>query len=864
MKKNLLLLVCALSAASLFSQEKTALLSGTVTDALSGMPVDFATVYLKNTTIAAESDEKGVWRLEVPANQRMILVFSRIGYKETSVDVEPLPAGAKQQIDVGMPPVDANVEVVVKESRIDQGGMLREEVTELKLLPTTTGNLESVLPHIALGASSGSGGELTSQYNVRGGNYDENLVYVNDFEIYRPQLIRAGQQEGLTFPNTDLVQSLTFSSGGFEARYGDKQSSVLDIRYKRPERFAASAAASLLGGSAHIEGSWQPGADRYRKFRYLVGARYKTTRYLLGSLDVTGEYNPDFTDVQTYLTYDLSHDWQIGLIGNYNRSNFYFVPRDRSTAFGLINYALELYSVFDGQERDDFSTAMGGVSLTYLPDRDKNPLFMKFLASTYRSDENERFDIIGRYSLRQIESGLGSDNFGDVVAELGAGTQHQYVRNFLDAQVTNAEIKGGIEFQSVTSKLAVVDSLSQTVTGATASVPEIETTKSHFLQWSVKYQREDIDDRINEWERLDSAGYSLRYDTTQLLLFSVLKTQNSLSSNRLTAYLQDTYTWRRDSVGELKLSLGVRAAYWDLNGEKFVTPRAQFLYKPLSGKRDISWRLAAGLYFQPPFYRELRNFQGVVNTDVLSQKSAHLVGGFTYDFFMGKLSPTKFRLILEAYYKRLWDIVPYEIDNVRIRYYGNNMASGYVTGIDMRLNGEFVPGVESWFNLSLLRARESMDNVQHLQREIGSTEGTPVKDVPRPTDQLLSLSVFFQDYLPRNENFKMHLSVFIGTGLPYGLRDNNLIYRNTYRFKPYHRVDIGFSLKIWDEERRAKRPKHPLRFTKDSWLSLEIFNLMQVQNEASRTWIKTIFNQQFAIPNYLTGRRINLRWRVEF
>lgn len=852
MKKHLLTILIFGVATALFSQDKKALLTGTVTDALSDQPVDLATVYIKNTTTATESDQAGNWQLEVPANQRLILVFSRIGFKESTVDVEPLPQNARQQIDVAMPPNDANVEVVVRESRVQQGGMIREDLTEMKLLPTTTGNLESILPHIALGTSSGSGGELTSQYNVRGGNYDENLVYVNDFEIYRPQLIRAGQQEGLTFPNVDLIQNLTFSSGGFEARYGDKQSSVLDIRYKRPEKFGGSASASLLGGTAHLEGSLQPGADKYKKLRYLVGARYKTTRYLLGTLDVTGEYNPDFTDVQGYLTYDLHRDWQIGLIGNYNRSNFFFVPQSRSTAFGLINFALELFSVFEGQERDDFTTQMGGVSLTYLPDRERNPLFVKFLASTYRSDENERFDIIGRYSLRQIESDLGSDDFGEVVAELGAGTQHQYVRNFLDAQVTNAEIKGGIEFQ----RNLPANNEQQTTNN--------ETTKSHFLQWSVKYQREDIEDSINEWERLDSAGYSLRYDTTQLLLFSVLKTQNQLSSNRLSAYLQDTYTWRRDSVGELKLSAGVRAAYWNLNGETFVTPRAQFLYKPLRGKRDISWRLAAGLYFQPPFYRELRNLQGVVNRNVESQKSAHVVGGFTYDFFLGKLSPTKFRLILEAYYKKLWDVVSYEIDNVRIRYYGQNDATGYVTGLDMRLNGEFVPGVESWVNLSLLRAREKLDGVQHLEREVGSTEGTPVNDVPRPTDQLLTLSVFFQDYLPKNENFKMNLSLFIGTGLPYGLRDNNREYRNTYRFKPYHRVDIGFSLKIWDEVRRAQKLKHPLRFTKASWISLEIFNLMQVQNEASRTWIKTIFNQQFAIPNYLTGRRINLRWRVEF
>ncbi len=844
--KNSLLTLLLVSSFTLAAQDQKALLIGTVTDALSGEPVDFVTVYVKNSTTASESDVKGKWRLEVPVNERFILVFSRIGYKETSVDVEPLPANARQQIDIAFPPADASIEVVVKESRIEQGGMLREDMSEMKLLPSTTGNLESVLPHIALGTSSGSGGELTSQYNVRGGNYDENLVYVNDFEIYRPQLIRAGQQEGLTFPNIDLIQSLTFSSGGFEARYGDKQSSVLDIRYKRPEKFAASMSASMLGGSGHIEGSWQPGADKYKKLRYLVGARYKTTRYLLGTLDVSGEYAPNFADIQAYVTYDLNREWQLGFLGNYNRSEFFFQPDTRSTAFGLINFALELFSVFEGQEVDDFTNSLGGVSLTYLPEREKNPLFVKFLASTYRSDENERFDIIGKYSLRQIETSLGSDDFGEVIAELGTGTQQQFVRNFLNARVTNAEIKGGIEFQ--TGKEENGD----------------RATKSHFVQWSTKYQREDIDDQINEWERLDSAGYSLPYDTLQLQVFNVLKTQNTLGSNRINAYIQDTYTWRRDSVGEVKFSLGVRASYWDLNKEATFTPRAQFLYKPLNGKRDISYRLAAGLYFQPPFYRELRRFDGTVNRNVKAQKSAHFVGGLTYDFFMGRLSPTKFRLIVEAYYKKLWDVVSYEIDNVRIRYAGENDATGYVTGLDLRLNGEFVPGVESWFNLSFLRARESLNGVQHKDREIGSVEGVDVKDVPRPSDQFMQFSTFFQDYLPMNDAFKMNLGFTVGTGLPYGILGNNREFRNPFRFKPYHRVDIGFSFRLFDENTRAKKPKHPFRFTKASWLSLEIFNLMEVRNEASRTWIKTIFEQQFAIPNYLTSRRVNLRFRAEF
>lgn len=826
------------------AQTEKALITGTVKDALSDQGVELVTVYIKDTNTATETARNGRYSIEVPANQAFTIVFSRIGYKEVSKDFDPMPARSSRQVDVTMAPVDSDIEVVVRESKIEDAGMVREEVTQLKLLPTTTGNFESVLPHIALGTSSGTGGELSSQYNVRGGNYDENLVYVNDFQIYRPQLIRAGQQEGLTFPNIDLIRDLSFSSGGFEAKYGDKLSSVLDIKYKRPDSTKASVGLSFLGGSAHLEGSFNVGKDDYKKLRYLVGTRYKTTRYLLGTLDTKGEYTPNFTDIQAYITYDLNRNWQLGLLGNYNYSSYQFTPTERSTALGLINFALQLFSVFDGQEIDDFTTMMGGLSLTYIPDRQRNPFFLKFLVSAFSSDENERFDITGRYSLRQIEADLGSDNFGEVLAELGTGTQQQFVRNFLDIRVANAEVRGGLELQG--------------------DPDDIEITNSHFLQWSVKFQNERINDKINEWERLDSAGYSLPYDPDTVRLSRVLKTTNNLNSNRITAFFQDTYTWRKESVAELKLSAGVRVGYWDLNKEFIISPRAQLLYKPLGGKKDISYRLAGGLYFQSPFYRELRAFDGRVNTNLLSQKSAHIVAGLTYDFYLGKKNPKKFRFITEAYYKRLWDLVSYEIENVRIQYSGLNDATGYVAGIDLRLNGEFVPGAESWINLSFLKAREQLKEVTHLRREIGQEEATEVSDVPRPTDQFMTLSVFFQDYLPRNKNFKMHLNFTVGTGLPFGLLDNNRVFRNTYRFNAYHRVDIGFSLLLWDEEKRARKPNHFLRFTRNTWLSLEVFNLMRVENQAGNTWIKTIFNQQYAIPNFLTSRRINLRLRMDF
>lgn len=828
----------------LLAQSEKATITGIITDAVSDAPIDLALVYIKDTNVASETATNGRYRIEVPANEEIILVFSRIGFKETSTTLSPMPVRSTRQIDVSLAPLDSDLEVIVRESKIEDAGLIREEVTELKLIPTTTGNLESVLPHIALGTSGGTGGELSSQYNVRGGNYDENLVYVNDFAIYRPQLIRAGQQEGLTFPNIDLIRDLSFSSGGFEAKYGDKLSSVLDVKYKRPDSIRASIGMSFLGGSAHLEGSLDVGKDGYRKIRYLFGARYKTTRYLLGTLDVKGEYTPDFSDFQTYITYDINRNWQLGLIGNINQSEFRFVPTERRTAFGLINFALELFSEFEGQEVDNFNTKMGGASLTYIPDRQQNPFFLKFLASTFQSDENERIDIIGDYSLRQIESNLGSESFGEVLGELGDGTQHQFVRNFLTFNITNVEHKGGIELQR--------------------DHQDSEITSSHFFQWSVKYQNEQVDDWINEWERLDSAGYSLPFDTTQVQLFEVVKRRNQQSTNRFSAFLQDTYTWRRDSKSEFRLSAGVRASYWDLNEELLISPRVQFLYKPLTSKRDISYRLAGGFYFQPPFYRELRAPDGSINSNLRAQKSAHIVGGLTMDFYMGKRNPKKFRFITEAYYKSLWDLVSYEIENVRIRYSGVNDAKGYAMGIDFRVNGEFVPGAESWINLGFLRTRENLSDVTHLERERGQTEGTPIKDVPRPTDQFMTLSMFFQDYLPKNENFKMHLNFTFGTGLPFGLRGNNRVYRNTYRFNPYHRVDIGFSVQLWSRDRLARRPNHLLKFTRNSWLSLEIFNLMQVQNQAGNTWIKTVFQQYYAIPNYLTSRRINLRAKFDF
>ncbi len=821
---------------------QTATITGVVVNEEDRESIDLANVYLSDFSANTTTNQAGRFEMTVPADVALVVVVTRVGFVERRINVNPIIAGETRDIRIDMLPANMDVDIVVKESKLDEGFGITEQAKNLRLLPSTTGNLESVLPGIALGVSPGTGGELSSQYNVRGGNYDENLVYVNDFEIYRPQLIRTGQQEGLTFANLDLAQSLTFSSGGFESRYGDKLSSVLSVRYKRPDSLKASVSASALGASAHVEGSSKLGQDSYRRLRYLVGARYKTTRYLLNTLDVTGEYVPNFVDIQGYFTYDLNKEWQLGALVNYNSASYRFSPEQRNTGFGLLNIALELQSNIEGLEDDDFNTTMGGLSLTYVPEREKNPLYLKFLGSGFHIEEIERLDIVGAYSLREIEAGLGSDNFGTPIRELGTGIQQRYIRNFLFSNIYNFTHLGGIELQPENKE---------------------SNTKSNFIQWGLTVKYEDNADRINEWERLDSAGFSLPFNPEAVELEEVFQSVNRLESYRFSGFVQNTWTYRKEGAFETRLNVGSRAGYWTVNEEFYVTPRAQLLIKPLNGKRDISYRLAGGLYYQPPFYRELRRETGELNLAVQSQKSLHAVAGMTWDY-NAKKSGRPFRFIAEAYYKRLNDVVSYDVDNVRIRYSGENDASGYVAGVDMRLNGEFVKGTESWFNLSILRARESLDGIQHLQREINEPTATPVNSVPRPTDQLATMSIFFQDYFPKNENLQVNLTTTVGTGLPFGLPDDNTVFRNTFRFAAYRRVDIGFTAQLWKSEWRETKLRHFLRGTDNAWVSFEVFNMLGIQNEASQTFIKTIFRQQFAIPNYLTGRRLNLRLRVEF
>ncbi|HMG15764.1 MAG TPA: TonB-dependent receptor, partial [Saprospiraceae bacterium] len=558
-----------------YCQYKT-VVKGTIKDIESGQSLEYVNIRVDGTTIGTSSDLEGKFEIIVNAEKDIKLIITRVGYKAYNYTIKSFTRG-EVQLNVQLVTSSSPLEVVITEERMEKNGQIRQNVDDLKLLPTVSGNLESLLPSIALGTSSGTGGELSSQYNVRGGNYDENLIYVNDFEIFRPQLIRSSQQEGLSFPNIDLTRDLSFSSGGFQSKYGDKLSSVLDIRYKRPEKTKASVSASFLGASAHIEGSEKLGKDNYKKFRYLIGARYKTSQYILNSLEITGEYVPSFVDLQSFMTYDISRSLQLGVILNYNRSKYFFVPDSRTSGAGLVNFALQLSTAYEGQEIDNFEEYMGGISLTWLPDRKKNPYFIKLLASANRDYEDETYDILGYYQLAQIETNLGSDKAGEVVAVLGDGTQHDFARNHLQSTIKNIEIRGGYEIKNYHEN------------------PKLSS--NHFIEWSVKAQSEDIKDKINEWERIDSAGYSLKYDPEALYLSYVLKSQNQLNSLRYTSFIQNTYTLKRDSVSEWQFNLGLRASYWDLNNEFLIGPRAQLQFRPLNWSHDWAFRLSGGYYY---------------------------------------------------------------------------------------------------------------------------------------------------------------------------------------------------------------------------------------------------------------------------
>ncbi len=658
--------------------------------------------------------------------------------------------------------------------------------------------------------------ELSSQYSVRGGNFDENMVYVNGIEVYRPFLARSGQQEGLSFINPYMVDHIEFSAGGFEASYGDRMSSVLDIQYRRPDSFRLQSEASLMGGAITVDG-----VSSNKRLSTVTGARYRTNQLLLGSLDTDADFRPEYFDLQTYWRFKIDEQWTLNALGSYASNLYEVLPSTRSTDFGSFQEALRLTVFFDGKERYTYRTVFGALNAEQ---KVSDQLLLQYTFSAYQSVEQEYFDVIGAYRLGELELNLGSDDFGEVVQERGVGEFQNFARNELDAIFFNLEHKGMYFFDRST------------------------------LSWGLKFQRDDIIDRYKEWERIDSAGYNVPHNPSvsppggdpveawpSIELFEHFDSRASVQSGRVMAFVQDSRSWRLDSLGSrLALAAGIRTHYWSFNKQMTWSPRATLSYNPIS-EYDAVWRLSVGWYHQPPIYREMRDLQGGVNADIRAQESIHFVLGNDLKL---KLWDRPFRLVTEAYYKQLSDLIPYELDNVRIRYSAQNSANGFAAGLDARINGEFVPGIDSWASMSIMTVQEDI-------------RGDQAGYIPRPTDRRVNFGLYFQDYLPSDPSFRMSLSLFYGTGFPFGPPQSARA-EQTFRIPAYRRVDIGF-LKVFKE--RGKKAKWSvLNQFETVWVGLEVFNLLEIRNTVSYLWVRDISTaRQYAVPNYLTNRLLNLK-----
>ncbi len=809
-----------LSVTLSLSAQDRGMLTGIVRDSV-GDPVELANVALLGTGEGTMTGLDGSFALEVPSGRSYTVVISCVGYRTKEFAVRLGPGESRNQDISLLRDVRAISEVSVSARQERASTFQRIDVEDLNYMPTTTGKVESIIKSQA-GVSSNN--ELSSQYSVRGGNFDENLVYVNDVEIYRPFLVRSGQQEGLSFVNSDLVSSIRFSAGGYDARYGDKMSSALDITYKSPGRFGGSAMVSLLGASAHLEG-----ASPTKRFTFLAGYRYKTTSYLLNTLETSGDYKPQFSDFQTLLSYRITNKMELSFLGNYSSNLYQFVPSTRNTEFGTKDLPLNLRIYYEGQELDHYNTYLGALSLRWTPLKD---LSLKFTGSAFRTSEEETYDILGQYWINELDNTVNSDTYGDSILNIGVGTALTHARNYLDAIVISASHLGSYR------------------------------TGNTHLQWGFDYRFQDFSDRISEWELIDSAGYVIPYNGEDLVLTKSRKSANDISYDQYSAFVQNTLEINGENA-DYFITTGIRGTVWNFNPTAMISPRVTLSTQP-GWERDMMFHLSAGYYYQPPFYKEMRMPDGSINEDIRPQRSIHLLVGGDYLF---TLWDRPFKLSGEAWYKWLDQLIPYKIENVRLSYAGENISKGYARGLDFKLNGEFVPGAESWFTLSLLQTREDVEGDVMLEWNGSEFIRKPAGEFPRPTDQLFSFGLFFQDYFPNHPGYKVHLNAFYATGLPLS-SPNDEQYYTTLRMRPYRRVDIGFS-KVIKRETDMWGERNPLRFFESIWISGEIFNLLGIKNEASYLWIRTISDQRgvpgmFGIPNYLTGRRFNLKISVNF
>ena len=789
--------------------QQLANITGTVTDE-QGNYLFSASVGIEGTTLGTVTDESGKFVLKVPSGEQLNVVIYYLGYKTHSETVE-LKSGETLHLEIKLlPEVKELEDVEVFGIRQRENTLIPIDIKPIDQLPNASGNIEAIiktLPGVA------SGNELSSQYSVRGGSFDENLVYVNDIEIHRPMLIQSAQQEGLSFVNPSLVSSIQFSAGGFDAEYGDKLSSVLDIRYKRPSDFKGSLSASFLGGSVHAEGS-----SKNNKFTHITGIRYKTTEFLLNTLDTRGDYNPSFSDAQTYLTYNLSKKITLSLLGNYSTNRFHQQPTVRETDFGTLQQSFTFRVYYEGEEKDKFETYLGALSLNYQP---VEGVSLKLISSGFMSNETVTYDLLKQYWIGLATK--GSSGLHDSLINIGIGSLLEHARDYLTASVYSLEHKG------------------------------TWISAAGISKWGIKAQQELIDDEINEWQLLDSSGYSLPYSSEEVKLTDVFKASNSLNNYRYSGFLQHTIK-TENTAGELTFTLGVRSQYWTYNRELTISPRGNITYIPAE-RPNIILHLASGLYHQPPFYKELRDRQGSLYPDRKAQRAWHLVGGVDYNF---QAWSRPFVFTGEIYYKQMTRVIPYKLDDVRLQYLPMYDAKAYAMGVDLRVYGEFVAGEESWFSLSLLRTREDIynDYIIHPDRTV---------EYPgyyrRPTDQWLNFSFFFQDYLPSNPNYKVHVLVNYGSGLSYS-GPNDQRPSDVYLLDAYRRVDIGFS-------RLILRNKQDGLGIRSIWISAEILNLLDARNKVSLDWVRTVeselgVNVYFSVPNYLTGRMYNLKLTANF
>jgi len=834
--KRLLLSFFAFVFLSLtINAQQVGTISGKVKDP-DGKPLFGASIGVIGKAIGVYSKDDGSFTFQVPANENLQVIISYTGLKQDTFNIRLIPGEKKEIISKMTGKIYQITEFTVYDKSLKSENATPIDPKIVKMIPTPNQSVEDILKTLP-GVSSAN--ELSSTYNVRGGNYDENLVYINDFEVYRPMLVRSGQQEGLSVINPDMVDGIKFSAGGFDAKYGDKLSSVLDIRYRRPKKFGGSVSASLLGASLELENQSKTG-----KFYYMLGGRQKSNQYLLNTFETEGEYKPSFTDVQILTGVDISKKLNVEVFGNYARNRYNLVPQSRETNFGTINDAKRFTVYFEGQELDKYETFTGSFSATFKP---KPKLSLKLIGSYYKSHEEENFDILGQYFLDQLENDLGKDDFGNVAFNLGVGSFLNHARNTLDGEIFSLEQKGEI------------------------------INESSLWQWGIKIQQETFSDKLHEWYYNDSAGFSINsYRDSmnpQIILNDVVIGKNNLTTHRINGYIQNT--WQITDTTRLVLTTGIRANYSDLNEELIISPRVSVTYKP-RGKKNLSLRAAGGFYYQPPFYRELRGSDGKLYPDVKAQKSIHAVIGGDMTFLaLGR----EFKLTAEVFYKSLENLIPYKVDNLRLRYLPQFTSKGYSQGIDLRLFGDFVPGAESWLSVSYLQTEEDLRGDFYYRyfdeegKEIfpGTSNSRPVDStkvepgyIPRPADQRLTFGVFFQDYLPKFPSYKMQLSLIFGTALPFGPPGNNR-YTDLLRTPTYRRVDIGFSKQLIGDEVKKKPQGKFMKNFESMWVGLEVFNLLQVSNVASYTWITDVTNaRKYAVPNYLTGRQLNIRLTAQF